>query len=65
VPLTCLAGLGHWWLGTIDTGLLLSLLVGSVPGVIIGSYVAARVSDRWLRPILAGTLGVAGIKLSF
>ena len=38
VPLTLLAGLGHWYLGSVDWTLLASLLTGSVPGIIIGSY---------------------------
>ena len=37
VPLTLLAGLGHWFLGTINFHLLGSLLVGSIPGIVIGS----------------------------
>jgi uncharacterized membrane protein YfcA len=63
VPLTLLAGLGHWVVGTVNFGLLGSLLVGSIPGVIIGSLMAARVSDRILRPILASTLALVGGKL--
>jgi uncharacterized membrane protein YfcA len=64
VPLTLIAGIGHWFLGSIDLVLLVSLLIGSIPGVIIGSYVSARVPDKVLRPILAGTLGVVGVRLS-
>ena len=63
VPLTLAAGVGHWWLGSVDFALLLSLLVGSVPGVIIGSMVSAKVSDGVLRSILAVTLAVVGGKL--
>lgn len=63
VPLTLIAGLGHWWLGSVDGGLLLSLLLGSVPGIVIGSMVATRVSDRVLTPILATTLAIVGIRL--
>jgi len=45
--------------------LLISLLVGSIPGVIFGSYISARVPDKVLRPVLAGTLAVVGARLSF
>ncbi len=65
VPLTLIAGIGHWWLGSVDWPLLGSLLVGSLPGIVIGSYVAARVPDRMLRPILASTLAVVGGRLVF
>src|SRR6185436_480957 len=40
VPLTAIAAAGHWWLGSIDWSLLLTLLVGSVPGITIGSWFA-------------------------
>jgi uncharacterized membrane protein YfcA len=65
VPLTLIAGIGHWFLGSIDGLLLVSLLVGSVPGIIVGSYVSSRVPDKLLRPVLAGTLALVGAKLSF
>lgn len=65
VPLTLIAGIGHWFLGSIDGVLLVSLLTGSVPGVIIGSYISARIPDRVLRPVLASTLAVVGARLSF
>lgn len=63
VPLTLIAGAGHWLLGSIDFSLLGSLLIGSIPGVITGSLIANRVPDRVLRPILAATLAVVGFKL--
>jgi uncharacterized protein len=65
VPLTLAAGLGHWMIGSIDGGLLASLLVGSVPGVILGSYLSTRVPDGVLRFTLATTLIIAGGKLAF
>jgi uncharacterized membrane protein YfcA len=64
VPLTLVAGLGHWYLGSINFGLLFSLLIGSLPGIAIGSALAAYVPDRLLRTILAGTLAVVGAKLA-
>jgi hypothetical protein len=63
VPLTLVAGLGHWWLGSIDWSLLLSLLVGSLPGIYIGSHLAVRISERILRPLLATMLVLIGFKL--
>ena len=65
VPLTLIAGIGHWFLGSIDWALLGSLLIGSIPGITIGSYIGARIPDRVLRPILASTLAVVGGRLVF
>ena len=63
VPLTLVAGVGHWFLGSVDWPLLTSLLTGSVPGIILGSYISAHVPDTVLRPILATTLMVVGGRL--
>ena len=65
VPLTLLAGLGHWMMGSVNWTLLISLLCGSIPGIIIGSLLSARAPDRVLRPILASTLALVGGKLIF
>lgn len=65
VPLTLIAGAGHWWLGSVDWPLLTSLLAGSIPGIAIGSHFASRVPERMLRPLLAGTLALVGGKLVF
>lgn len=65
VPLTLLSGLGHWYLNTVDMGLLLSLLMGSVPGIVAGSLLAGRTHERILRPLLAVVLVVVGLMLLF
>ena len=65
VPLTLVAGLGHWILGSVDFGLLGALLLGSLPGIIAGSYIAARVPEAALRLTLAVTLIIAGTRLVF
>ena len=65
VPLTLIAGAGHWWIGSVDWALLISLLVGSIPGIAIGSHFASRVPDKVLRPLLAGTLALVGGRLAF
>ena len=46
VPLTLVAGLGHWMLGSIDCHLLGALLAGSSPGIVIGSHVSVRGTRR-------------------
>jgi uncharacterized membrane protein YfcA len=63
VPLTLIAGLGHWLIGSVDWSLLGSLLLGSLPGVWLGSHASARLPDRILRPLLASLLVLAGSKL--
>ena len=56
VPLTLVAGIGHWATGAIDWHLMGVLLVGSLPGILIGSYGAQRVPETALRLVLATTL---------
>ncbi len=63
VPLTLIAGLGHWAIGSIDTSILGSLLIGSVPGILAGSYAAIRLPDRALRMSLAVMLVIVGGRL--
>jgi len=65
VPLTLLAGIGHWFLGSIDWSLLGALLLGSLPGIVVGSQMATRVPDAALRVTLAVTLIIVGGKLVF
>jgi uncharacterized membrane protein YfcA len=65
VPLTAIAAFGHWWLGSIDWNLLATLLVGSVPGIMIGSYAARAVPERFLRGLLAVTLTGVAAKLIY
>ncbi len=63
VPLTLAAGLGHWWIGSVNWHMFGSLISGSIPGIIVGSLIASRVSDRVLSPVLAVVLLLVGVKL--
>jgi uncharacterized membrane protein YfcA len=63
VPLTLIAGIGHWALGAIDWHLMAVLLMGSLPGIILGSYFATRVPETALRLLLAVTLILVASKL--
>ncbi|MEO5706111.1 MAG: sulfite exporter TauE/SafE family protein [Alteraurantiacibacter sp.] len=63
VPLTLIAAIGHSWLGNVDLWLLVSLLLGSVPGIIVGSLVAGKVNDRLVRYALAAMLVISGVKM--
>ena len=65
VPLTAIAALGHWWLGSINWELLAMLLIGSVPGITLGSWVARAVPERFLRGLLAMTLTGVAAKLIY
>ena len=56
IPLVTVAGLGHLQLGNIDYRLLVGLLLGSIPGIYIGSTVSSRLPEVMMRRILAGVL---------
>ncbi len=57
------AGFGHFLAGNVDMGVVGWLLIGSIPGVVVGSQLTMRFPDRPLRFILAGVLGLSGLKL--
>lgn len=65
VPLTAIAAAGHWWLGSIDWTLLVTLLIGSLPGITLGSMLARKVPERFLRALLAMTLTGVAFKLIY
>ncbi|SDS12977.1 hypothetical protein SAMN05216221_1134 [Pseudomonas oryzae] len=65
VPLTLVAGLGHAGMGSIDWQLLGYLLVGSLPGIYLGSHLTGRIPEHLLRPCLAVMLSLVGFKLAF
>jgi uncharacterized protein len=71
VPLTLVAGAGHWALGAVDWPLMGVLLMGSLPGIVIGSYSALKVPETVLRVTLAavlilvaGKIGVQELQIS-
>lgn len=64
VPLTLVAGVGHGFLlGTVDTTLLVSLLMGSLPGIWLGSHLGVSIPEKTLRTVLAGMLMLIGGRL--
>jgi len=62
VPLTLVAGLGHVHMGNVDFVLLGSLLLGSLPGIYLGSHLSVKIPEKVLRYILASMLALIGIK---
>ncbi len=63
VPLTFVAGAGHWMIGSVDVEMLASLLLGSIPGIMLGARLAPLVDERALRVVLAGVLTLVGVRL--
>jgi uncharacterized membrane protein YfcA len=65
VPLTLIAGMGHWMMGSVDWQIIGSLLAGSLPGIFIGSYFAVRIPERALKLVLATTLFVVASRMAY
>jgi uncharacterized protein len=63
VVLTGVTGLLHFRLGNVDPGLVLSLLLGSIPGGLLGSHLATRMPMIWLRRILCALLLITGARM--
>ena len=63
LPLTIVAGTGHFLMGNVQLGLLGNLLLGSIPGVLLGAYLSHRTPDSWLRKGIAVVLSAVGVKL--
>jgi uncharacterized protein len=65
VPLALVSGVSHWAAGSVNGAILLSLLIGSLPGIVAGSQAASYIPERALRLILAAVLVLVGGKLVF
>ena len=63
VPLTLIAGLGHASIGTVDWSLLGMLLLGSIPGIWLGTHLVTRTPERVIRSLLSVLLAYASVKL--
>jgi hypothetical protein len=63
VILTGVTSFLHFRLGNVDVSLVIPLLVGSIPGGILGSYLSTRVPVLWLRRILCAVLLTTGARM--
>jgi uncharacterized membrane protein YfcA len=62
VPLTAAAALGALIFGHVQFGVTASLVLGSVPAVLIGSFLSSRAPDRYIRPIITFVIFASGLK---
>jgi uncharacterized membrane protein YfcA len=62
VPLTAAAALGALAFGHVEIGVTASLILGSVPAVLVGSMVSSSVPDRYIRPVIAFVILASGLK---
>lgn len=65
IPITAIAGMGHAHIGTVDFVLLGNLIIGSLPGIYLGSKFGTFLPDKIMRPVLACILLVIGLRLAF
>ena len=63
IPLTLVAGTGHLLMGNVNLPLLGSLLVGSIPGIVLGTLLGSKAPEHWLRWAIAMVLALVGSKL--
>ncbi len=62
VPLTLAAALGALTFGHVEFGVTLSLIIGSVPAVLVGSLVSSSAPDRYIRPVITFVVAASGLK---
>ncbi len=63
IPLTMVAGTGYMLMGNVNFALLGNLLLGSIPGIVVGSLLASKAREGALRTAIAILLVVVGVKL--
>lgn len=63
IPLAVVAGIGYLFAGMVDWAMLVGLLIGSIPAVLLGSFLAGNVSGRWVQIALSMVLIAAGLKV--
>ena len=62
VPLTLAAALGALTFGHVEFSVTSSLIIGSVPAVLVGSYLSSTVPDRYIRPVITFVILASGLK---
>jgi uncharacterized protein len=62
VPLTAAAAIGALIFGHVEFGVTTSLILGSVPAVLVGSMLSSRMPDRYIRPVIAFVIFASGLK---
>jgi len=62
VPLTVAAALGALTFGHVEFGVTLSLIIGSVPAVLVGSMLSSSAPDRYIRPAITFVIFASGLK---
>ena len=62
VPLTLAAALGALAFGHVEFGVTLSLIIGSVPAVLVGSLFSSSAPDRYIRPVITFVIFASGLK---
>ena len=65
VVLTAVAGAGHYPIGNVDLELLVFLIIGSLPGVFLGSNIGTRLSPTFMQPIMGTLLFAIGLRFVF
>jgi uncharacterized membrane protein YfcA len=63
IPLTLIAGLGHLTMGNVNYSLLVNLLIGSIPGILIGSFISTRAPLQIIRYAIALVLMAVAAKM--
>ncbi|HLJ84100.1 MAG TPA: sulfite exporter TauE/SafE family protein [Candidatus Eremiobacteraceae bacterium] len=59
------AAAGHWAIGNVNWWMTLELLIGSIPGVILGTWLCKKLPTKWLRPVMALAMVYAGLRMIF
>ena len=62
VPLTLAAALGALAFGHVEFGVTASLIIGSVPAVLVGSLLSSSAPDRYIRPVITFVIAASGLK---
>jgi hypothetical protein len=62
VPLTLAAALGALAFGHVEFTVTTSIVIGSVPAVLVGSFFSSRAPDRFVRPAITFVILASGLK---
>jgi hypothetical protein len=62
VPLTAAAALGALAFGHVEFSVTTSVIIGSIPAVVVGSFISSRAPDRYIRPAITFVIFASGLK---